>query len=116
MDNPVPPQNEGPDNDDQSQKLMESGPVYLEQGDGSPVEVMRGMTILTKEGQEAGKVAAVVVDNYDQKVTHLVLGRLHLRPDYRLVPVNLVEQVTGDEVLLYISGPVVESLPVRQAS
>jgi hypothetical protein len=56
-----------PAQDDRPEKLMVSGLVYLEREDGSPVEVRRDMTILTREDQIAGKVAAVVIDSDSPK-------------------------------------------------
>lgn len=100
----------------QSQRLFESGSISPEQGNGLPVKVSRGMTIQTSEGWEAGKVAAVVVDNDSQKVTHVLLTRPRLVPDYRLVPVNLIEQVDEDIVLLDVCSQDIESLPTRQMS
>lgn len=102
--------------DDLPEKLMVSGLVYLEREDSSPVEVRRDMTILTREGQPAGKVAAVVIDNDSQKVTHVLLGRLQPGPEYRLVPVDLIEQVHEETVRLDIWSEAVESLPIRQTS
>ena len=48
--------------------LFESGLIYLTQKGHSPLEVRRGMTILTHKGLVAGKVAVVVVDNQGQLV------------------------------------------------
>lgn len=98
----------------QSQRLFESGSTCPEQENGLPVNVSRGMTILTNEGWEAGKVAAVVVDSDSQTVTHLLLTRPRLVPEYRLVPVNLIEQVDEQVVLLEICSQAIESLPIRQ--
>ncbi len=101
---------------DQSQRLFESGSICPEREHGLPVKVSRGMTILTNEGREAGKLAAVVVDNDSQKVTHLLLTRPRLVPEYRMVPVNLIEQVDEAVVFLEICSQAIESLPIRQTS
>lgn len=100
---------------DSSSRLFERGLVCLEP-ENIPVEVSRGMVILTQAGWEAGKVAAVVVEDPGQQVTHLLLVRPHLVSDYRLVPVSLIEEVKEEEVSLGISGEAVESLPTRRAS
>lgn len=109
-------QNKNSRTPDQSQRLFERGLVCLRQEHCLPVEVTRGMAILTSEGQEAGKVAAVIVDNDSQKVTHILLTRPRQVPDYRLVPVTLIEQVDEEIVLLEICGQAIESLPTRQTS
>ena len=101
---------------DQTQRLFERGLIRLEQTNGLTVEVTRGMAIQTNEGQEAGKVAAIVVDSASQQVTHLLLGRLRPSPDYRLIPVNLIEQIAQETVLLGIGSQTVESLPGRRTS
>lgn len=102
-----------PDTNNQSQRLFESGSIYLKQENDLPIKVSRGMTILTRERQEAGKVAAVIVDNDSQKVTHILLTRPRLVSNYRLVPVSLVEHVDENTVLLEICNQAIESLPTR---
>ena len=104
------------DTSNQSQRLFESGSICPEQENGLPTKVSRGMIILTSDGQEAGKVAAVVVDNDSQKVSHILLTRPRLVPEYRLVPLNLIEQVDEDTVLLEICGQAIESLPTAKYS
>lgn len=98
-----------------SSRLFERGLVCLER-EATPVEVSRGMVILTQEGWEAGKVAAVVVEASSQQATHLLLVRPHLVSDYRLVPVSLIEEVKEEGVSLGISGEAIEDLPARHAS
>ena len=95
----------------QVQRLFEYGLVYLESKDSSPVEIKRGMTILTKDGRDAGWVAAVVLDGTNQNVSHILLTHLHLSPDYRLVPINLIQQVSQETVLLHVDREAVEGLP-----
>lgn len=72
------------------------------------------MPILSRDGQEVGKVAAVVVDSLTQEVTHLLLCRLPESPDYRLVPPDLVTQVIGQTVMLKIQSRDVDGLAVHQ--
>jgi len=100
----------------QPQRLFESGSICPEQANDLPVKVSRGMIILTSEGWEAGKVAAVVVDNDSQKVTHVLLTRPRLVLDYRLAPVNLIKQVDKGVVVLDVCSQDIESLPTRQTS
>jgi len=69
------------------------------------------MSVQTSAGDTAGRVAAVVLDAEQQKVTHILLLQEHQLVKYRLVPVELIEQV-GEEVLLCIFHPVMESLPI----
>ena len=63
-----------------------------------------------------GRVAAVIIDKHDQKVTHILLIRLSQMPEYRLVPISIIEQVHEEKVLLRIFNPVVNSLPTWHES
>lgn len=59
-------------------KLLESGPISLAEGREPPVVVVRGMSIVSRDGLEVGKIAAVVLDS-SQTVTHVLLCRLPRR-------------------------------------
>ncbi len=69
---------------------------------------------MSRDGQEVGKVAAVVVDPLTQEVTHILLCRLPQSPDYRLAPLDIVTQVTGQTVMLQIQSQDVDGLAVHQ--
>jgi sporulation protein YlmC with PRC-barrel domain len=102
--------------DDPNTVLIVSGPIYPDHASDIAVEVRRGMMIVTSEGHEAGRVAAVIVDKSNQRVTHVLLSRLNHRPDYRLVPISLIEQVFEEQVLLRIFNQVVNTLPAWHSS
>lgn len=95
---------------DMVQKLMVSGFVCSEGGCPLFVEVRRGMPILSREGQEVGKVAAVVLNSDDHQATHLLLSRLPEISGYWLIPVNLIAGVQDERVQLSIPDTAVESL------
>jgi sporulation protein YlmC with PRC-barrel domain len=105
-----------PVDDDPQAELLVSGTLLPDQVRQVPVEVQRGMAILTREGQEAGTVAAIVVDKTDRSVTHILLSRLSQLPEYRLVPLDLVAQVSDETVRLSIFNPVVSSLATWRGS
>lgn len=108
---------------EQPMTLMESGSLTahnlsdadVSAGVRGQTEVHRGMTVQTGEGRTAGRVAAVVLDRAQQKVTHLLLVREHQLLEYRLVPVELIKQVGEEAVLLCIFHPIVERLPIWHA-
>ncbi len=108
----------------QSVTLMESRALAahnmrdLEVGCGviHQVEVHRGMTVQTSEGHAAGHVAAVVMDQDQQKVTHVLLLQERQLLKYRMIPVELIKQVGDEKVLLRISQPAVDSLPAWHSS
>lgn len=107
---------EGLYDDDRHIELIVSGAIFPEQAGDTAVDVKRGMLILTNEGQEAGWVAAVIVDRQDQHVTHILLSRLGELLEYRIVPIALVAQVHEEEVRLCIFSQVVNTLPIWHGS
>jgi len=105
---------------DHAVTLMESGLLTaqsMDHTDGSAgarggTAIHRGMSVQTGEGNTAGRVAAVVLDEEQQKMTHILLMQERQLVEYRLVPVELIEEVGEEAVLLYILHPVVENLPI----
>ncbi len=95
------------------QKLMASSLIYLEEMDAR-VEVRRGMVILGQDEQEAGVVAAVVLDCRSQKGTHILLGHVPPTSDYRLIPLMLIDRIDGESVWLRASFEEIENLPMHQ--
>ena len=102
--------------DDLYTELIVSASIYLDHGSDSAVEVSRGLLILTSEGREAGRVAAVIIDRHSQQATHILLSRLSQLLEYRLVPIALIEQVHQEKVLLRIFNQDVNSLPMWHGS
>ena len=86
--------------------------VDVHPGAGDQVAVRRGMAVETSEGAAAGHVAAVVQDTDRLEVTHILLVQEHLTLKYRLIPVELIQQVGDEKVLLCILQPAVVTLPV----
>ncbi len=97
----------------QQQTLLVSGWVKLALA-GSPVEIVRGMLVVSRDGHELGKVAAVVVDDLNHEVTHILLGHLPQTPDYRLASVDSVKRVTRGIVTLCILSQDADNLAVHQ--
>ena len=91
-------------------RLMTSGQVQLE-GSTTPTDIQRGMILLSCEGEELGKLAAVI-ENYSKEVTDLVLGCAELRLKYRLVPVKLINELGEDKITLDLLVSQVEGLPL----
>ena len=105
---------------EQSAILMESGLLAAQrnnEADGSTgarggAAIHRGMSVQTSEGDTAGRVAAVVLDEEHQKVTHILLMQERQLVEYRLVPVEFIEEVEQQDVQLCILQPVVGHLPI----
>lgn len=79
-------------------------------GTSQSVEIQRGMTVQSAEGCTVGHVAALLLDQDQHQVTHILLQELQ-QVIYRLTPVGLIERVKDKKVALSILLPVVESLP-----
>lgn len=92
--------------------LIVSGALEPQHAGERAVNVQRGMIILTSEGHEAGRVAGVIIERAGQHVTHILLTHLGQLPEYRLVPVALVDEVHEEMVRLSILRPVVNTLPI----
>jgi hypothetical protein len=110
------PADNGQNHEDLYTELIVSGLIYLDQESDVAVEVKRGLVILTGEGQEAGRVAAVILDRHNHQVTHILLSSLKQIEGYRLVPITMIEQVYEETVLLRILHQDVNSLPIWHGS
>lgn len=100
----------------QQGQLMVNGFVKAPQGGEGLLEIRRSMSIKTSEGQEVGRVAAIVVDCQSHEVTHIVLSRYAQALAYRLVPACLIEQVAKEVVVLGIPSQLVDGLPEYHGS
>ena len=90
--------------------MMVSGQLYLKGADGPPVEVRRCMAVLSRDGCELGMVAAVCLDPHTRYITAVLLGRLPVTADYRLIPIDLIDHVSEDAVHLRITAESVQEL------
>jgi hypothetical protein len=91
-------------------ELLVSGLIYPAMGDEDGVEIHRGMKILTSEGESAGVVAGVLHNRTPYHADYILLSRLSQQLEYRLVPVELIQQVSKENVLLHVAAPVVNTL------
>ena len=95
--------------------MMVSGQLHLKGTDGPPVEVKRCMAVFSRDGRELGLVAAVYLDPHKQDVTAILLGRLPVTSDYRLILIDLIDHVSEDDVQLRITAESVGELAKREA-
>jgi len=91
-------------------ELLVSGLIYPAVGGEDGIEVHRGMEILTTEGKVAGMVAGVIHNRSPHKAEYILLSRPVQQLEYRMVPVELIQQVNMERILLHISGPMVSTL------
>ena len=102
--------------------LLESGSLAAhnlgdsDNSSGMQATIHRGMTVHTCEGHMAGHVAAVVLDQGQQQVTHVLLVQERQLLEYRLIPVEFITQVSDEEILLRIFQPAVDSFSAWHSS
>ena len=96
--------------------MMVSGQFHLKGTDGPPVEVRRCMAVLSRDGLELGMVAAVCFDSQTQDVSDVLLGRLPVTADYRLIPIDLIDHVSEDAVHLRITAESMRELAQHEVS
>lgn len=97
-------------------KLMVSGTIRLDRDGGQTLQVRRGMSIWTSDGQEAGKVAALVVGRDGEPASHILLGRLPEVMGYLCIPVELIQKVEGESVYILVPSQEVNDLPAWRSS
>lgn len=99
--------------DDGQRHLMIKGVLTV---DDTPrdtcVIVERGMPVLSREGREIGKVAAVSVDG-KKVVDAILLSRLPSQMEYLIIPTDLVTAVRDRAVSLAIGEDAIHSLEKR---
>lgn len=94
---------------DAGQRLMISGVLTLAQPEGARAIVERGMSILSREGGEVGKVAAVSVSQ-ERAVESILLARFPEKMEYRIVPVNQVAAIHEQSLVLTLTAAQIEGL------
>ena len=100
---------------EKTKKMMVTGQVRLKGADGPPFEVRRCMAVLSCDGRAVGMVAAVCLDPDTQDVAAVLLGRLPVSADYRMIPIGLIDHVSEDAVHLHITIESVEQLAQLEA-
>lgn len=88
---------------------MISGVLALDEPRGACAIIERGMSILSREGQGVGKVAAVSLDE-DEVVEAILLSRLPLKMEYRIVPADRIAAVRDHEVVLDLTADGIDYL------
>jgi hypothetical protein len=92
-------------------KMMAQGIVVLNGQAEAAVEVRRGTVVISAEGREAGKLAAVVVGPDSRQAVCLILGHLPDAEGYQSLPVSWIARVEADGITLNASLEVILALP-----
>ena len=96
------------------EKIMVDGRIHLPTPHPTTQEIQRGMKVMSSDGREVGFVAAVIIQKETGSVTHILLGHIPVTPDYRRIPVTLVENVDENIVYLNVIHQAVDKLAVHQ--
>lgn len=78
------------------------------------VNINRGMAVWTSTGAEAGFSAGVVVPQDSDEATHLLLGRLPITSEYRLIPVRLIARIADENIHLNVACDEILKLHLHQ--
>jgi hypothetical protein len=111
MCDPTQPMNQDSQSGESIHQLMVEGFVCPENSCKLSGEIRRGMPILSRDGLEVGKVAAIVINGGNHKATHVLLSRLPQEIGYWLVSLDIIAGISEQGVQLSVSETVVESLP-----
>jgi hypothetical protein len=93
-------------------KLLVSGVIRLAHTD-TPILVERGMPISSADGQPVGVVAAVLMLCASRQITDVLLSRVPPSAEYRLIPVDLIAQVSHGIVRLRLTAHDVSQLTIH---
>ncbi len=96
------------------ERIMVNGRISLPHNNTHPTEINRGMIILTSTGIEAGFSAGVVVPQEDDEVACILLGRLPVTSEYRLIPIGLIDYVDGENIHLNVHCSEILELHLHQ--
>lgn len=96
------------------EKIMVDGRIHLPSPYPAIQEIQRGMKVISSDGREVGFVAGVIIHKGTGGVTHILLGHIPVTPDYRRLPVTLVDSVDTNAVYLNIIYQAVDKLAVHQ--
>ena len=86
---------------EQQYRVMVNGRFHLPHS-STFVEINRGMIIMTSVGEKAGFSAGVVVKPGDEEAAFVLLGRLPVTSEYRLIPTGLIERTDGETIHLNV--------------
>ncbi len=98
----------------QQNRIMVNGRVSLPHNNTRSVEVNRGMAIFTNTGVEAGFSAGVIVPQDGDEIDCILLGRLPVTSEYRLIPIGLINHIDGGNIHLNVHCDQILKLHLHQ--
>jgi len=93
---------------------MINGRVSLPHSHTRSVEINRGMAVFTNTGVEAGFSAGVVVPQGGDEVAYILLGRLPVTSEYRLIPIGLIDRIDDKNIHLNVHCDEILKLHLHQ--
>lgn len=98
----------------ESVKLMAQWHVRLSAA-SLEVELRRGMTVTSCEGEPAGRLAAVAVSDESSQALCLILSHLPVEGRYQALPISWIRRVEGENCVLNVNGEIIRGLPAWHA-
>jgi uncharacterized protein YrrD len=78
------------------------------------VALEKGAKVVSKDGEEIGEVAQILVEPSDNRATHIVVAQGLLSKEHKLVPTLWITDATEEEIHLLIDSDLLEGLPEYQ--
>jgi uncharacterized protein YrrD len=75
------------------------------------MELKEGTSVFTSDGQEVGKINRFVLDPATNQVTHIVVQKGWLLPEDKVVPFEMINSATEEQVVLKDNVDDLEKLP-----
>lgn len=83
--------------------MMAQASISLSGEPATVVEIRRGMTIISSERWEVGKVAGVAIHPDSRKAVCLILSHLPEEASYQSLPITWIACMEGETILLNVS-------------
>ena len=78
------------------------------------VALEEGAKVVSKDGEEIGEVAQILVEPSDNRATHIVVAQGLLSKEHKLIPTLWITDATEEEIHLLIDSDLLEGLPEYQ--
>ena len=98
----------------QQNRIMVNGRVSLPHNNTRSVEINRGMVIFANTGVEAGFSAGVIVPQGGDEANYILLGRLPVTSEYRLIPIKSIDHIDGENIHLNVHCDEILKLHLHQ--
>lgn len=78
------------------------------------VALEEGAKVISEDEEDIGSIERVIVEESDERATHVVVGQGLLSKKYKLVPTLWITEVSEDKIYLSIDSDMFERLPEHE--